>query len=116
MTRLQLISNLSLRFPDISQEKMERIVALILDEIALSLVKEQRAEFRTFGSFSVRFRKERMGRNPKTGEIVKIDEKNVPFFKCSKSLLTRLNQRDLEDSLSPKIEEFSTPLHKKSPS
>ena len=115
MTRSELIHNLSLRFSDISEEKMERIVAVILDEIALSLVKGQRSEFRNFGSFSVRFRKGRMGRNPKTGQTITVESKNVPFFKYGKSLLIRLNQRNLENS-SPLYETRSSSLHTKTPS
>ena len=94
MTRLQLIKKLEECFPDISGERMERIVSLILEEITAALAKGHRAEFRNFGAFSVRHRTERFGRNPKTGEDVKIEKKDIPFFKCSKILLNSLNQRN----------------------
>ena len=94
MTRLQLIKNLGEHFPDISEEKMERIVSLILEEITTVLAKGHRAEFRNFGAFSMRHRSERFGHNPKTGETVKIEKKDIPFFKCSKILLNQLNQRN----------------------
>ncbi len=92
MTRSELVHRLFLRFPDISEDHMERIVALIFEEITTSLAKKNRSEFRNFGAFSVRHRKGRVGRNPRTGEIVKVAEKDIPFFKCGRSLLTSLNQ------------------------
>jgi len=92
MTRSELIHKLALRFSDVSEENMERIVALIFDEISSSLAKKNRAEFRNFGAFSVRHRKGRLGRNPRTGAQVKVEEKDIPFFKCGRSLLSSLNQ------------------------
>lgn len=92
MTRSELVRRLALRFPDISEEQMERVIALIFDEISSILSKKGRAEFRSFGAFSVRHRKGRVGRNPRTGETVKVEEKDIPFFKCGRSLLANLNQ------------------------
>lgn len=52
-----------------------------------------RVELRGFGAFSVKKRDARMGRNPRTGESVSVDEKYVPFFKTGKRLRDRLNGR-----------------------
>jgi integration host factor subunit beta len=52
-----------------------------------------RVELRGFGAFSVKKREARMGRNPRTGESVSVDEKHVPFFKTGKRLRDRLNGR-----------------------
>ena len=50
-----------------------------------------RVELRGFGSFSVKQREARRGRNPRTGETVDVEEKHVPFFKTGKLLRDRLN-------------------------
>ena len=50
-----------------------------------------RVELRGFGAFSVKKRDARVGRNPRTGESVQVDEKHVPFFKTGKLLRDRLN-------------------------
>ena len=91
MTRSELIHRLYVRFPDLTEDQMERIVALIFEEITAALTKKNRAEFRSFGAFSIRHRKGRIGRNPRTGEAVRVDEKDIPFFKCGRTLLSQLN-------------------------
>jgi integration host factor subunit beta len=48
-------------------------------------------ELRGFGAFSVKVRPSRMGRNPRTGEPVEVDEKRAPFFRTGKELRERLN-------------------------
>ena len=67
------------------------MVDVILDEIATALEQGNRVELRGFGAFSVRQRDARVGRNPRTGESVEVDEKRVPFFKAGKELRARLN-------------------------
>lgn len=91
MTRSELINRLSQRFPEIGEAYVERIVGLIFDEISTVLARKKRAEFRSFGAFSVRHRRSRVGRNPRTGDLVKVNDKSLPFFKCGRSLLTNLN-------------------------
>ena len=51
----------------------------------------ERVELRGFGAFSVKQRDARVGRNPRTGEAVQVEAKNVPFFKTGKLLRDRLN-------------------------
>ena len=62
-----------------------------LDEIVAALARGDRVELRGFGAFSVRSRPARAGRNPRTGEAVEVQAKNVPFFKSGKELRVRLN-------------------------
>jgi integration host factor subunit beta len=94
MTKSELIARLSERYPHLYQRDVERIVNTIFDEISGSLSRGDRVELRGFGSFSVRKRNARVGRNPRTGETVNVDEKFLPFFKTGKELRERLNTDD----------------------
>ena len=58
-----------------------------------SLRKGERIEIRGFGSFSLRYRKPRVGRNPKSGQSVNIEERYVPHFKPGKNLKERVKQK-----------------------
>lgn len=71
---------------------VERIVGVILDKITSSLAKGERVEFRGFGAFSVRTRTPRIAKNPRTGEQVKVEERNIPHFKTGKQLHELLNK------------------------
>jgi integration host factor subunit beta len=94
MTKSELIARLSERYPHLYQRDVERIVNTIFDEISGALSRGDRVELRGFGSFSVRKRNARVGRNPRTGETVNVDEKYLPFFKTGKELRERLNAGD----------------------
>jgi integration host factor subunit beta len=63
----------------------------VFEEIIEALAKGDRVELRGFGAFSVKSRDARVGRNPRTGEAVQVDDKKVPFFKTGKALRDRLN-------------------------
>ena len=71
---------------------MERIVGTIFDEIINAMASGNRVELRGFGAFSVKKRKARSGRNPRSGEAVEVAEKHVAFFKTGKLLRDRLNR------------------------
>ena len=73
---------------------VERIVNTIFNEITQSLSEGKRVELRGFGAFSVQHRKERTGRNPRTGEAVHVDEKFIPRFKTGKELRLKLNSKN----------------------
>ncbi|GEO16049.1 integration host factor subunit beta [Microvirga aerophila] len=73
------------------QRDVEKVVNAILDTIADALAQGGRAEIRGFGSFAVKKRDARTGRNPRTGEAVSISEKVVPVFKTGKEMRQRLN-------------------------
>ena len=91
MTKSELIMRLSEANPHLYQRDVERIVSTIFDEIAGALARGDRVELRGFGAFSVKRRDARVGRNPRTGDAVQVQEKFVPFFKTGKQLRERLN-------------------------
>jgi integration host factor subunit beta len=74
------------------QRDVERIVATVFEEVTEAIATGNRVELRGFGAFSSKKREERVGRNPRTGDSVKVEEKHVPFFKTGKNLRKRLNQ------------------------
>ncbi len=91
MLRSELIVKLAEENPDLKTEDLERVVTVILSEITKALQKGDRVELRGFGAFSVRQRKARVGRNPRTGETVHVEAKSVPFFRPGKELRARVN-------------------------
>ena len=72
---------------------IELSVKTIIKSMVNSLKKGERIEIRGFGSFSLRYRKPRVGRNPKSGQSVNIEERYVPHFKPGKSLKERVKQK-----------------------
>ena len=91
MTKSELILRLAELNPHLYQSHSEQIVDTIFEEITKALVEGHRVELRGFGAFSVKKRKARTGRNPRTGETVQVDNKAVPFFKTGKKMHERLN-------------------------
>jgi len=91
MIRSELIQRLAEDNPHLYQRDVERIVNTIFNEITEAMARGERVELRGFGAFSVKRRGARMGRNPRTGTPVDVDEKHVPFFKAGKLLRDRLN-------------------------
>jgi len=91
MTKSELIALLAAENPLLYQRDVERIVTTIFEEITSALANGDRVELRGFGAFSVKERGARTGRNPRTGEAVKVDEKYIPYFKTGKQLRERLN-------------------------
>ena len=93
MTKSELIQNLADANPHLYLRDIERIVNTIFNEITQSLADGRRVELRGFGAFSVQHRKQRIGRNPRTGESVNVDEKFIPRFKTGKELRLKLNNK-----------------------
>lgn len=91
MTRSELIARLVELNPHLTPRDAERVVATVFSEIADALADGDRVELRGFGAFSVKRRDARVGRNPRTGETVKVGIKNAPYFKTGKELRERLN-------------------------
>ena len=91
MIRSELIQRIADENPHLYQRDVERIVNTIFEEIIDTMARGDRVELRGFGAFSVKKRDARMGRNPRTGDSVSVDEKHVPFFKTGKLLRDRLN-------------------------
>lgn len=94
MIRSELIQKIADENPHLYQRDVERIVNTIFEEIVSALSRGDRVELRGFGAFSVKQRDARVGRNPRTGEAVEVEEKHVPFFKTGKLLRDRLNDDD----------------------
>ena len=91
MIRSELIEKVTAENPHLYQRDVELIIDTIFDEIIEALANGNRVELRGFGSFSVKHREARVGRNPRTGESVQVEAKSVPFFKTGKLLRDRLN-------------------------
>ena len=85
MTKAELIDSLSDKV-DLSKRQVGEIVDMMLDEIRDSLVKNDKVQLIPFGSFVVRDRAKREGRNPKTGEKLTIEARRVPAFVAGKGL------------------------------
>lgn len=92
MTKSELIARLGQRFPQLGANDADVAVKLILDEVVNALAQSGRVEIRGFGSFSLAYRKPRLGRNPKTGEKVQVPAKYVPHFKAGKEMRERVDQ------------------------
>ena len=91
MIKSELVRQIATKNPHLYQRDIEKIVNAILDEITNALLRGDRAELRGFGAFSIKRRDARLGRNPRTGHHVDVDEKVVPFFKTGKEMRERLN-------------------------
>ena len=85
MTKAELVDEVA-RNSDLSKKDAEVIVQTVLDSIIESLKSGTKVELRGFGSFRLRSRSERRGRNPKTGDQVHVPAKEVPYFKPGKDL------------------------------
>ena len=92
VTKSELVQAVSDRSPDLTRRHAELVVNTIFDCMRDALVEGDRIEIRGFGSFHVRLRGARMARNPRTGDVVSIDQKRVPFFKVGKELKERVDE------------------------
>lgn len=90
MTKADLI-NLVSEKSGITRVKAEAVVNTIFDSMVEALMKDDRIEIRGFGSFVNREYEAYKGRNPRTGEVISVDEKKLPFFKVGKELKESLN-------------------------
>ncbi len=90
MTKADLIDEVA-KNSDLSKKDAEAIVQAVLDSIVGSLKDGGKVELRGFGSFRLRERSSREGRNPKTGEKVFVPAKKVPYFKPGKDLRELIN-------------------------
>jgi len=93
MTRSELVAELSTRFPQLQSKDAALSVSVILDAITHRLINGGRSEIRGFGSFSLSYRRPRVGRNPKSGEKVNIPAKWTPHFKAGLELRQRVDVR-----------------------
>ena len=87
-----LIEKISRNQDQLPQRDIELAVKTIINCMTRALSTSERIEIRGFGSFSLRYRRPRIGRNPKSGMTVQINERYVPHFKPGKNLKKRVNQ------------------------
>jgi len=91
MTKAELVEKVADKI-QLTKKQTETVVNTLLNSITEALSEGDKVELRGFGSFRIRNRNPREGRNPKTGDTVQIPAKRVPFFKAGKEL------RDMVDS------------------
>jgi integration host factor subunit beta len=92
MNKSDLIEELS-KETGLPLTKAADVVDTVFKSVANTIVKGGRVELRGFGSFKVKKYKGYKGRNPKTGEAIKVKPKKLPFFKCGKELKERVNSK-----------------------
>ena len=90
MTKAELVEDVA-RAAELTKKDAERLVELVFESIIETLNQGEKIELRGFGSFRVRGRGARRGRNPKTGDPVDIPAKRVPYFKPGKELKELIN-------------------------
>ena len=90
MTKADLVDDVA-NAAELTKKDAERLVEIVFESIIDSLNQGEKIELRGFGSFRVRQRNARVGRNPKTGEKVEVPAKRVPYFKPSKELKDLIN-------------------------
>lgn len=91
MTKSELIQAIAARLQHLPARDVEVVVNTMFDSMTSALQGGDRIEIRGFGSFSVRHRRSRQGRNPKTGESISVPSKRVPFFTVGHELKQRIN-------------------------
>ncbi len=90
MTKADLVEKVAVE-ADLTKKDAEQLVEIVFESIIQSLNSGEKIELRGFGSFRVRERNSRKGRNPKTGEAVDIPAKRVAYFKPGKDLKELIN-------------------------
>ena len=103
LTRAGLADVIQTRYGDtlkLTRQKYMEVVDAFFEEICNTLVRGESVKISSFGSFLIRHKKERLGRNPKTGEDAKISERRVITFRASQNLKSRVSslRRDQKQS------------------
>jgi integration host factor subunit beta len=87
----ELIDRILSQNPHLYRQDAEKVVNAIFSEIAAAMTRRDRVELRGFGVFFVKLRESRTGRNPRTGALVSVESKAVPFFRSGKEMRSLLN-------------------------
>lgn len=93
MTKAELVEDVA-EAAELTKKDAERLVEIVFESIIETLNQGEKIELRGFGSFRVRERGARRGRNPKTGDPVSIPAKRVPYFKPGKELKELINEHN----------------------
>ena len=99
VTKRDLIEEVAQQYPRFSRREAEVMVNAVFDSMTDALAKGERIEIRGFGSFMVKQRTAREGRNPRTGAIVSVAAKRVPLFKVGKELRLRVDGQPIPEGL-----------------
>ena len=94
IVKSKLLKQLSNNYPNFLRKDLEKFTDIILNEIKRALKRGDRVELRGFGVFSTKIQKERISRNPKTGEKVAVPEKKVIAWKMSKEMFKKINNEE----------------------
>jgi len=109
MTKAELVEDVA-RAAELTKKDAERLVEIVFESIIETLNRGEKIELRGFGSFRVRERGSRRGRNPKTGDPVNIPAKRVPYFKPGKELKELINEEpSTQQNPASPIDEAYTP-------
>lgn len=92
MTKADLVEVVA-ESTDVPRTQADEVVQVVLESIIAALHRNEKVELRGFGSFRIRQRGQRTGRNPKTGEQVYVPPKKIPYFKPGKHLREELLQQ-----------------------
>jgi integration host factor subunit beta len=92
MTKAELIDNVARKVDGLTRTQVDLLVSTVFGSIKDALAEGDKVEIRGFGSFRLRKREPRKGRNPKTGDKVDVPPKKVPYFKPGKELRERANE------------------------
>jgi integration host factor subunit beta len=92
MTRRELIAAVAAA-EGITVKEAEMVVRTVFGSIEEALTNEERVEIRGFGSFRIKEYRAYRGRNPKTGALIEVKEKKLPFFKVGKELRERVKSK-----------------------
>jgi integration host factor subunit beta len=91
MTKSELVDKIVEANGVLTRKESEMVVNIVFDSMGEALKKGEKVEIRGFGSFTIRERGAREARNPKSGDVVNIPAKKVPFFKTGKELRERVD-------------------------
>lgn len=108
MTKAELVEDVA-RAAELTKKDAERLVEIVFESIIETLNQGEKIELRGFGSFRVRERGARRGRNPKTGDPVDIPAKRVPYFKPGKEMKELINEETPAGGSSSNTTTASTP-------
>jgi integration host factor subunit alpha len=91
LTRAELQEAIYASSPSLSHEEARKVLEHFFEEVSEALIKGERLKLRSFGKFNVRLKRERVGRNPKTGVEATITPRRVLTFKASPVLVAQIN-------------------------
>ena len=97
MTKAELVEKVANQI-NLTKKQTEVVVNTVFSSITDSLADGKKVELRGFGSFRIRQRNARVGRNPKSGQKVDVPSKKVPFFKAGKELRELVDEREVEEA------------------